>query len=141
MKNLTNKLRPITAWHQLGLQLEVPAHELDRIEQDFPRVDRRMTEVLSYWWRNCPTERRSWQTIANVLKHIGHRNLAESIDPSSGSTLTQRSGTYGPKVVSDDGKMSPVTPQPSSKWCGKYIIIIIIILNHLRSLVVIYCIA
>ena len=86
-------------------------------------VDRRMSKVLDYWWRNCPIERRSWQTIANVLKDIGHRNLAESIDPSSGSTLTQRisSGTSGPKVVSDDGKMSPVMPQPPSKWCGKYI--------------------
>ena len=102
--------------------MKVPPHELDKIEQDFPRVDRRMTEVLNYWWRNWPTERRSWQIIANALRLIGHRNLAESIDPS-GSTLTQRisSGTSGPKVVSDDGKMSPVTPQPPSKWCGKYI--------------------
>ena len=81
--NLTNKLRPVTAWHQLGLQLEVPPDELERIEQNFPRVDRRMLEVLNYWWRNCPIERRSWQTIADALRLIGYRNLAEELEGES----------------------------------------------------------
>ena len=77
---LTNKLRPVTAWYELGLQLEVPSDELERIEIDFTRVDRRMSEVLKYWWRNCPTKKRSWHTIANALKIINYKNLAKELE-------------------------------------------------------------
>lgn len=43
-------------------------------------------------------------------------------DPSSGSTSTQRSGTNGANVVSDDGtRMLPATPPSRFKWCGKYV--------------------
>ena len=78
--NLTNKLHSVTAWHQLGIQLEVPPHKLEEIEQSHSRIDRRMSEVLNYWWRNCLTEKRSWQTIANALKLTGYRNLAEELE-------------------------------------------------------------
>ena len=80
LKNLTNKLRSVTVWYQLGLQLDVPSNELDKIEEDYSKVDRRMSEVLKYWWRNCPHERKSWQKIANALKIINYRNLAEELE-------------------------------------------------------------
>ena len=83
--NLANKLQPVTAWHQLGLQLKVPIDELERIEQNHPTVNRRMVEVLKYWWNNCSTEKRSWKTIANALRIIGHRNLAEKLEPRNES--------------------------------------------------------
>ena len=100
--SLTNKLRPVTAWHQLGLQLEVPSDELERIEQNYPKVDRRMLEVFNYWCRNCPTERRSWKTIANALKLIGYRNLAAELDESVGKLLH----------VIIDGRSKPCSPPP-----------------------------
>ena len=80
LKNLTNKLRSVTVWYELGVQLNVPSNELDKIEEDYSKVDRRMSEVLKYWWRNCPHERKSWQTIANALKIINYRNLAEELE-------------------------------------------------------------
>ena len=42
-----------------------------------------------------------------------------NIDPSSGSTSTQRRGTGGPNVIDDDGWMLLVILQPC---CGKYIV-------------------
>ena len=42
-----------------------------------------MSEVLQYWLRNCPHEKRSWQTIANALKRISYKNLAEEIENES----------------------------------------------------------
>ena len=79
MLNLSNKLESVTDWNQLGLQLEVPADVLERIELDFPRAGKRMYEVLKYWLNNCPKERRSWNTVADALKRIGYKNLAERI--------------------------------------------------------------
>lgn len=81
LNDLNNELRIVTNWHGLGLQLDVPDHELERIEQNYPRsAERKMSEVLKYWWRNCPTERRSWQTIAAALKNIGYKNLAKTLE-------------------------------------------------------------
>ena len=42
-----------------------------------------MSEMLEYWLRNCPSERRSWKTIANALKLIGYNNLAEKLENES----------------------------------------------------------
>ena len=81
LSDLTARLRPVTAWHPLGLQLKVPDHILEEIEQIHQKVDRRMYEVLNYWWRNCPT--RSWQTIADALRLIGYGNLAEELESES----------------------------------------------------------
>lgn len=81
LNDLNNELRIVTNWHGLGLQLDVPGDELERIEQNYPRsAERKMSEVLKYWWRNCPTERRSWQTIAAALKNIGYKNLAKTLE-------------------------------------------------------------
>ena len=82
LKNLITRLQPVTAaWHPLGLQLEVPYHILHEIELNYQKVDRRMIEVLNFWWRNCPT--RSWRTIADALRAIGYGNLAKELENES----------------------------------------------------------
>ena len=85
MKNVTNALKPVTAWHNLGIQLGVPVDELREIERNYPRdISRCRSEMLSYWFHNAKEQ--SWNVIADALEKIDHRKLANEIrrNPSEG---------------------------------------------------------
>lgn len=85
MKNVTNALKCVTAWHKLGIQLDVPVNELSEIESNYPRDNSRCkSEMLTYWFNNA--EEQSWVVIADALKRIDHRKLANEIQghPSKG---------------------------------------------------------
>ena len=78
MKNVTNALRPVSAWYKLGIQLGVPEYELKQIEGNFPKDgDRCRGEVLTYWFNNA--EEQSWDVLADAVENAGHRNLANKI--------------------------------------------------------------
>jgi len=85
MKNVTNALKRVTAWHKLGIQLGVPDYELSQIQSNYPRDNSRCkSEMLSYWFNNA--EQQSWDVIADALGEINHRRLANEIQghPSKG---------------------------------------------------------
>ena len=78
MKNVTNVLKPVSAWYKLGVQLGVPEHELKKFEGDFPKNgDRCKGEVVTYWFNNA--EEQSWDVLADAVENAGHRNLANEI--------------------------------------------------------------
>ena len=80
LPTLKLRLQTVTDWHGLGLQLDVPPYQLEKFDSDYPRsADRKMAEVLTYWLRNCPKERLTWQTIAAAVETIGHGNLARTL--------------------------------------------------------------
>jgi len=85
MKSVTNALKPVTAWHNLGIQLGVPDDELKQIESNYTRDNSRCkSEMLSYWFHNA--EEQSWDVIADALEKIDYRTLANKIRrrPSDG---------------------------------------------------------
>lgn len=79
MQSLIAELTTVTDWHSLGLHLGVPGHRLRNIEQDFQSTERRKAEVLQYWLKICPHEKKSWQTIVAVLKAMDYENLAKKL--------------------------------------------------------------
>ena len=83
MQNVTNKLKPVTEWHDLGIQLGVPDYQLSQIESNYSR-DRCKSEMLSYWFRNADDQ--SWHVIADALEKIHYCKLANEIrrGPSDG---------------------------------------------------------
>ena len=84
IRNVTNALKTVTKWHDLGLQLGVPDYELKQIQSNNPRDDSRCkSEMLSYWFNNA--EEQSWDVIADALETIDYRKLANKIrGPSDG---------------------------------------------------------
>ena len=55
-------------WYELGIQLDVPAHQLKAIRRENPTESMRMAEVLQYWLDN---ETATWQKIIEALERIG----------------------------------------------------------------------
>ena len=96
-------------WYKLGIQLNVPANVLKRIERECPRDESRMlTEMLECWKDN--EEDPSWEKIVKALQRIGgHRNIIAEIrskymymnhDLSSSAELRSSTGERG---VSHEG--------------------------------------
>ena len=56
-------------WYELGIQLNVPAHQLRAIRRENPAESMRMAEVLQYWLDN---ETATWQKIIEALERIGN---------------------------------------------------------------------
>ena len=85
MKNVTNKLKPVTEWYNLGIQLGVPDYLLSQIQSNYSRdICKCKSEMLSYWFRNADDQ--SWHVIADALEKIDYCKLANEIrrGPSDG---------------------------------------------------------
>ena len=65
-------------WHDLGIQLDVPAYTLRSIGRGNPTELSKLSDVLEYWlWKGEP----SWKEIVEALKRIGnHGNIIKIIE-------------------------------------------------------------
>ena len=71
-------LKEVTRPHRLGIYLGIETYELEKIEKDYPHIDRQMTEVINYWLRNCLDC--SWGALANAVEKLGgHGKLVEQL--------------------------------------------------------------
>lgn len=77
--DLVNELHEVTDWVQLGLQLGIPYHELEKIEIDtFHKCERGKTDMLAKWLARFGSKA-SWTDIVAALVKIGRRDLAERL--------------------------------------------------------------
>ena len=76
-KSLCAELKTVTGWHQLGINLGVPADELRRIEHDYQGNDRRRAEMLDLWLRCTPNA--TWEDVVRALQQMGENTVAEKI--------------------------------------------------------------
>ena len=74
---LSSELKTVINWHQLGLNLGLPKHELDKIERDYQGNDRQRLEMLDKWLQR--TSNATWRDVVNPLKQMGENSVAESI--------------------------------------------------------------
>lgn len=59
MKQLQNDLALIAhKWYNIGLQLGVPAHDLDKINRDGTDAQRLLNDTLLHWLSNNPTAKK-----------------------------------------------------------------------------------
>ena len=75
--NLSSELKTVIDWHQRGLKLGLPKHELDKIQQDYQGTDQRRLEMLDKWLQRTPNA--TWRDVANALEQMGENRVAESI--------------------------------------------------------------
>lgn len=80
--NMISELHTVVDWFHLGLNLEVPKHELLKIEADFSgsysgKTERCKIEMLNWWLKN--TEQKTWLDIVRALVRIQMTGLAQKI--------------------------------------------------------------
>ena len=79
VKNLSSELTTITNWYQLGLNLNLQTHELDKIQQDHAHqgIDRQMLVMLGLWLRR--TTNPTWEDVVSALQKMGENRVAENV--------------------------------------------------------------
>ena len=86
-------IKEISKPYELGVQLGIESHELDKIEENHPRdVNRQMIEVIKYWLRNSSDC--SWGALAIAVEKMGgHGNLVQELGDRhlENTTTTARS--------------------------------------------------
>ena len=68
----------VVDWHNLGIQLRIPPHELDKIKSDHKTVAD-CSRVMLHYWLN--TGKASWNTLVAALKSpvVNLTGIAEKI--------------------------------------------------------------
>lgn len=82
LKNLTTELSSVKEkWHEIGIQLSIELSDLNTIEEQHSRIERRFSEMLAFWLdRNTKTPV-CWESILGALKSptVNKRWLAEKL--------------------------------------------------------------
>ena len=77
-RNLSLELETVTAnWYQLGINLGLQTHDMNKIERDYHGSDRQMLQTLDLWLRRTSTA--SWVDVIHALQKMGENRVAESI--------------------------------------------------------------
>ena len=81
------KLKEVgTKWHDLGLHLKLPCYKLDIIEEENPRnVEKCLKKMISAWIDSSP-DPPCWWHLAEALREIGLKRLADEIERSYGQS-------------------------------------------------------
>ena len=75
--NLSSELNSVVNWVKLGLNLGLPKHELDKIQQDYQSNDRQRLEMLDKWLRHTPNA--VWEDVVKALDQMEENRMAENI--------------------------------------------------------------
>ena len=69
-----------TKWKLLGIELRLPASDLDSIEEAHRDIGRKFTEMLALWLRLDPP--RTWSALVAALRlsTLGYETLAECVE-------------------------------------------------------------
>ena len=77
VQNLSTELETVSNWYILGFKLGLPKHDLDMIECDHQRNDRRRVEMLDLWLQHTPNA--TWNDVIRALEQMGENRVAKNI--------------------------------------------------------------
>ena len=77
MLEISSELIAVVDWYQLGLNLGLPKHELDKIQQDYQGNDRQRLEMLDKWLQRTPNA--VWGDVVTALEQMGENRVAKNI--------------------------------------------------------------
>ena len=63
----------------IGIQLGIPEHQISEFESNYPEVNRRFSEVISYWLKNSKAV--SWDSLITALESpsVNEKKLASEL--------------------------------------------------------------
>ena len=82
LATLTRELSPAKdKWHEIGVQLEIELFHLSDIEDMYPKIDRRLSEMLNFWLEGNTDTPICWESILKCLRAdtVNKRGLAEEL--------------------------------------------------------------
>ena len=79
LQTLYSDLSTVTKWYELGINLGLPKHELDKIHLDHAHNgnDRQRLEMLGLWLRRITNA--AYGDVEIALRKMGENRVAESI--------------------------------------------------------------
>ena len=101
LKTVFNALHSVSyKWSDIGLQLDVPAFQLNIIEADSTGVKKRLQAMLDYWMNNAVDPLPSWEVLVNALKAptVGESRLARELEERYCS-LEDQSSSLGESAI------------------------------------------
>lgn len=84
---MTNELcSVIDKWFRIGVQLGLDETKLNQIEADHRNVDRRFSEVISFWLNGNTPVAVTWKSLAEVLESpfVNEKGLARRLREKGG---------------------------------------------------------
>ena len=82
LRSITNELGSvIDKWFQIGVQLGVSESKLRQIESDYHTLDRRFSEMISFWLNGNTQVPVSWMSLVEVLesRFVSEKGLANQL--------------------------------------------------------------
>ena len=78
VRNVINEIEPVTRWFELGLQLDIEHHELEKIRNNNrDQTDPCKMEMVAHWLKNDPTS--TWKKLCEALEKICEARVAQQI--------------------------------------------------------------
>ena len=104
LKNLTNALREVDDWEDLGIQLDIEYHELQKFVSEHQKTDERKRAMLQFWLDH--DTKASWEKVISALFEMKLNCVAEEI---------KRKYQMPPSTQSDVPSLVPtVTAEPEN---------------------------
>ena len=77
LKNLTNALREVDDWQDLGIQLDIKYHELQKFVSEHQKTEERKRAMLQFWLDR--DTQASWKKVISALSEMKLNRVAEEI--------------------------------------------------------------
>jgi hypothetical protein len=93
LRNITNELGSvIDKWFQIGVQLGVSESKLHQIETDYHTLDRRFSEMISFWLNGNTQAAVAWMSLVQVLEShfVNEKGLANQLREKAGLKLDNK---------------------------------------------------
>ena len=75
---LTNALRELNEWYDLGLQLDIEDHYLDKFLSENQKIDECKRAMLQFWLKS--DEEPSWEKLISALRVMKQNCLVKKIE-------------------------------------------------------------
>jgi hypothetical protein len=96
LRSITNELGSvIDKWFQIGVQLGVGESKLRQIETDYHTLDRRFSEMISFWLNGNTQVDVTWMSLVQVLesRFVSEKGLANQLREKAGLKLDDKKET------------------------------------------------
>jgi hypothetical protein len=82
----------IDKWFQIGVQLGVNESKLRQIETDYQILDRRFSEMISFWLSGNTLVAVTWMSLVQVLesRFVNEKGLANQLREKAGLKLDNK---------------------------------------------------
>ena len=93
LRSITNEFGSvIDKWFQIGVQLGINESKLRQIESDYHTLDRRFSEMISFWLNGNTQVPVTWMSLVQVLesRFVSEKGLANQLREKAGLKLDNK---------------------------------------------------